>query len=283
MEIVNRIQRMKEIIKDIKKENKTIGFVPTMGCLHQGHLSLVREARRMSDYVIVSIFVNPKQFGPNEDYEKYPRDITKDAELLSQENVDYIFYPSVEEMYPENYKTYVIVEDLSDKLCGKTRPGHFRGVTTIVLKLLNIIQPNFAYFGQKDAQQTVIIKRMIKDLNLDTELIILPIVREPDGLAMSSRNLYLNPEERRAATILFKSLQKAKEVIKEGEKKSNKIIEEMKKIITTEPLAKIDYIEIVDLENLSPLKFINKTALIALAVYIGETRLIDNIIVREEK
>lgn len=283
MEIVNRIQRMKEVIKDIKKDNKTIGFVPTMGCLHQGHLSLVREARRMSDYVIVSIFVNPKQFGPNEDYEKYPRNITKDAEILSQENVDYVFYPAVEEMYPENYRTYVIVEDLSDKLCGRSRPGHFKGVATIVLKLLNIIQPNFAFFGQKDAQQSIIIKRMIRDLNLDTEIIILPIVREPDGLAMSSRNLYLNPEERKAATILFKSLQAAKELIKDGEKKASKIIERIKKIIADEPLAKIDYIEIVDLENLNPMKSLDKPALIAIAVYIGETRLIDNIIVREEK
>jgi len=283
MEIVNRIQRMKEIIKDIKKDNKTIGFVPTMGCLHQGHLSLVREARRMSDYAIVSIFVNPKQFGPNEDYEKYPRNITKDAEILSQENVDYVFYPAVEEMYPENYRTYVIVEDLSDKLCGRSRPGHFKGVATIVLKLLNIIQPNFAFFGQKDAQQSIIIKKMIRDLNLDTEIIILPIVREPDGLAMSSRNLYLNPEERKAATVLFKSLQAANELIKDGEKKANKIIEKIKKIISNEPLAKIDYVEIVDLENLNPLKSLDKTALIAIAVYIGETRLIDNIIVREEK
>jgi len=283
MEIVNRIQRMKEIIKDIKRDNKTIGFVPTMGCLHQGHLSLVREARRMSDYAIVSIFVNPKQFGPNEDYEKYPRNITKDAEILSQENVDYVFYPAVEEMYPENYRTYVIVEDLSDKLCGRSRPGHFKGVATIVLKLLNIIQPNFAFFGQKDAQQSIIIKKMIRDLNLDTEIIILPIVREPDGLAMSSRNLYLNPEERKAATVLFKSLQAANELIKDGEKKANKIIEKIKKIISNEPLAKIDYVEIVDLENLNPLKSLDKTALIAIAVYIGETRLIDNIIVREEK
>lgn len=283
MEIVNRIQRMKEVIKDIKKDNKTIGFVPTMGCLHQGHLSLVREARRMSDYVIVSIFVNPKQFGPNEDYEKYPRNITKDAEILSQENVDYVFYPAVEEMYPENYRTYVIVEDLSDKLCGKSRPGHFKGVATIVIKLLNIIQPNFAFFGQKDAQQSIIIKRMIRDLNLDTEIIILPIVREPDGLAMSSRNLYLNPEERKAATVLFKSLQAAKELIKDGEKKASKIIERIKKIIADEPLAKIDYIEVVDLDNLNPMKSLDKTALIAIGVYIGETRLIDNIIVREEK
>ncbi len=283
MEIVNRIQRMKEVIKDIKKDNKTIGFVPTMGCLHQGHLSLVREARRMSDYVIVSIFVNPKQFGPNEDYEKYPRNITKDAEILSQENVDYVFYPAVEEMYPENYRTYIIVEDLSDKLCGKSRPGHFKGVATIVLKLLNIIQPNFAFFGQKDAQQSIIIKRMIRDLNLDTEIIILPIVREPDGLAMSSRNLYLSSEERKAATVLFNSLQAAKELIKDGEKKASKIIERIKKIIADEPLAKIDYIEVVDLENLNPMKSLDKTALIAIAVYIGETRLIDNIIVREEK
>ena len=279
MDIVNRISRMRELVKDIKKENKTIGFVPTMGCLHDGHLSLVTEARRMSDVVIVSIFVNPKQFGPNEDYEKYPRDITQDADILLKENVDYIFYPSADEMYPEIFKTYIDVAELSNKLCGKSRPGHFRGVTTVVMKLLNIVQPHFAFFGQKDAQQVIIIKRMIKDLNADVEIIALPILRDVDGLALSSRNLYLNEEERKAAVLIFRSLQQAHKSIKNGEKRSNKLMQEIKKCIETEPLAKIDYVEMVELDNLNPVKSIEKSVLIALAVFIGKTRLIDNIIV----
>lgn len=279
MEIVNRILRIKEIVKDLKKDEKTIGLVPTMGCLHEGHLSLVKEARRMSDVVIVSIFVNPKQFSPQEDYEEYPRNIAQDADILLKENVDYIFYPSNEEMYPENFKTYVEVADLSQKLCGKSRPGHFRGVATVVIKLLNIVQPHFAFFGQKDAQQALIIKRMIKDLNVDVEIITLPIVRDIDGLALSSRNMYLNEEERKAAIILHNALQQAHKLIKNGEKKTSKLIQEIKKIIESQPHARIDYVEIVDLENLSAVKTIEKPALIALAVYIGNTRLIDNIIV----
>jgi pantoate--beta-alanine ligase len=269
---------MKEVVSDLKEEKKLIGFVPTMGCLHEGHLSLVREARRMSDIVVVSIFVNPKQFGPNEDYDRYPRNIAKDTELLQKENVDYVFHPSVEEMYPAGYRTYVVVEDLSEKLCGKSRPNHFRGVATVVMKLFNIVQPNFAFFGQKDAQQVVIIKRMLKDLNSNIEIITLPIIREPDGLALSSRNNYLNSEERKAATVLYKSLMKAKELIQSGEHKSAKISKAIIDMITQEPLAKIDYVEIVDLENLEPVKTVGKNTLIAIAVYIGTTRLIDNII-----
>lgn len=279
MEVIQRVARMKEIINDIKQEKKLIGFVPTMGCLHEGHLSLVREARKMSDVLIASIFVNPKQFGPNEDYERYPRNIAKDTELLQKENVDYIFYPTVEEMYPAGYKTYVEVEQLSQKLCGKSRPNHFRGVTTVVSKLFNIIQPNFAFFGQKDAQQTIIIKRMLKDLNSNIEIITMPIVREVDGLALSSRNVYLNPDERKAATILYKSLMKAKDLFQTGERKAAKISKAIIDVLSSEPLAKIDYIEIVDMENLDPLKTIEKNALIAIAIYVGSTRLIDNIIV----
>jgi pantoate--beta-alanine ligase len=232
----------------------------------------------MSDIVVVSIFVNPKQFGPNEDYDRYPRNIAKDTELLQKENVDYVFHPSVEEMYPAGYRTYVVVEDLSEKLCGKSRPNHFRGVATVVMKLFNIVQPNFAFFGQKDAQQVVIIKRMLKDLNSNIEIITLPIIREPDGLALSSRNNYLNSEERKAATVLYKSLMKAKELIQSGEHKSAKISKAIIDMITQEPLAKIDYVEIVDLENLEPVKTVGKNTLIAIAVYIGTTRLIDNII-----
>ncbi|OGF64520.1 MAG: pantoate--beta-alanine ligase [Candidatus Fischerbacteria bacterium RBG_13_37_8] len=279
MENINRIARMKELVKDIKKECKTIGFVPTMGALHEGHLSLVREARRMSDVVVVSVFVNPKQFGPGEDFEHYPRNIAQDTELLQKENVDYVFHPAVEEMFPNTYKTYIIVEDLSAKLCGKSRPGHFRGVTTVVMKLFNIVHPNFVFFGQKDAQQALIIKRMLKDLASDIEFIILPIVRDPNGLAFSSRNEYLTPEERNAAPILYAALMKAHERIKKGEKKAAKILSLINEMISSEPLAKIDYIEIVDLENLEPVKSIEKTTLIALAVFFGTTRLIDNIIV----
>ena len=279
MEIVNRISRMKEIIKDLKKEGKTIGLVLTMGCLHEGHLSLIKEARRMSDVVIASIFVNPKQFGPHEDYEKYPRNIAQDADILLKENVDYIFYPSADEMYSENFNTYVEVAELSQKLCGKSRPGHFRGVATVVIKLLNIVQPHYAFFGQKDAQQAIIIRRMIKDLNVDVEIITVPIVRDVDGLALSSRNIYLNEEERKAAIILYHALQQVHKLIKNGEKRTSKLIQEIKKTIESEPHAKIDYVEIVNLENLSAVKTVEKPSLIALAVYIGSTRLIDNIIV----
>ncbi len=279
MEVIQRIVRMKEIVNDLKQEKKLIGFVPTMGCLHEGHLSLVREARRMSDIVVVSIFVNPKQFGPNEDFEKYPRTIAKDTEILQKENVDYIFHPSVEEMYPASFRTYIEVEQLSQKLCGKSRPNHFKGVATVVMKLFNIVQPNFAFFGQKDAQQVIIIKRMIKDLNLNIEIITLPIIREPDGLALSSRNTYLNSEERKASTILYKALMKGKDIFQNGERKVAKISKAIIDTISSEPLAKIDYVEIVDLENLDALKIIEKNALIAIAVFIGSTRLIDNIIV----
>ena len=279
MEIVNRISRMKEIIKDLKHDQKTIGFVPTMGCLHNGHLSLIKEARRMSDTIVVSIFVNPKQFSPGEDYEKYPRNITSDADLLLKEDVDYILYPSTDEMYPEHFKTIVEVTELSSRLCGKSRPGHFRGVTTVIIKLIHIVQPQFAFFGQKDAQQTAIIKRMVKDLNIEVEIIVLPIVRDVDGLALSSRNIYLNPEERQAAVILHTSLQSAHKLIKHGEKKAAKIIQEITKIIESEPRAKIDYVQIVDLENLEPVKTVDKNVLLALAVFIGNTRLIDNILI----
>ncbi|MCP2519123.1 pantoate--beta-alanine ligase [Candidatus Aminicenantes bacterium AC-335-B20] len=279
MKTVKTIEEMKKIIKSLKEEKKVIGFVPTMGYLHEGHLSLIRESVKKVDRTIVSIFVNPTQFGPGEDYDRYPRDIERDKRLLEKEKVDYLFHPSVEEMYPPGYKTYVEVIELQDKLCGRSRPGHFRGVCTIVLKLFNIIQPNIAFFGQKDAQQAIIIKRMVRDLNLDVEIKVMPIVREKDGLAMSSRNTYLSPEERKQATVLYRSLQLAKELIEKGEKSSELIISEMKKLIETEPSAKIDYVEIVDLEELNPIKEIKNEALIALAVYIGNTRLIDNIIV----
>ena len=282
MKIVKTVKGMKEIIRDLKKQGKIIGFVPTMGYLHEGHLSLIRESVRKADNTVVSIFVNPTQFGPNEDYERYPRDIERDEDLLIEEKADYLFYPSVKEMYPEDYKTYVEVKELQDKLCGRSRPGHFRGVCTIVLKLFNIVQPDIAFFGQKDAQQAIIIKRMVRDLNLDVEIKVLPIVREKDGLAMSSRNAYLNPEQRKSATVLYKSLKLARGLIEKGERNANTIISKMKELIDAEPLAKIDYIEIVDLEELNPLEEIKDKALIALAIYVGKTRLIDNIIVNNK-
>ncbi|MCP2605338.1 pantoate--beta-alanine ligase [Candidatus Aminicenantes bacterium AH-873-B07] len=282
MKTVESIKEMKKIVRDLKRKNEIIGFVPTMGYLHEGHLSLIRESVKKANKTIVSIFVNPTQFGPSEDYNRYPRDIERDKRLLEIEKVDYLFYPCVEEMYPKGYKTYVETTHLQDKLCGRSRPGHFRGVCTVVLKLFNIVQPDIAFFGQKDAQQAIIIKRMVKDLNLDVKIEVMPIIREKDGLAMSSRNTYLNPEERKSATVLYRSLQLAKKLIEKGERNSELIISKMKELIEAEPFSKIDYIEIVDLEELNPIKEIKNEALIALAVYIGNTRLIDNIIVKSE-
>jgi pantoate--beta-alanine ligase len=279
MEVVQRIPQMKEVSRKARSEGKVIGLVPTMGFLHEGHLSLVREARKMADIVVVSIFVNPAQFAPSEDFDKYPRDVTRDAELLTSEKTDYIFLPKAEEMYPANYHTYVKVRDLSAKMCGVSRPDHFEGVTTVVLKLFHIADPHFAYFGQKDAQQLVIIRKMISDLNLDVEIVRLPIVREPDGLAMSSRNTYLSPEERKAATVLYRALQHAQKRVAEGERKSKALIKEIREIIESEPLARIDYISITDMTELKELKTLKGKCLIALAAYFGSTRLIDNIIV----
>jgi pantoate--beta-alanine ligase len=280
MKIIKTIKEMKTVLASHREQAKIIGFVPTMGYLHQGHLSLIRRARQSSDIVVISIFVNPTQFGPQEDLARYPRDIKRDEELAEQGGVDYIFYPDVSEMYPEGYKTYVLVEELSKKMCGASRPGHFRGVTTIVLKLFNIIQPHCAYFGQKDAQQAIIIRRMVEDLNLDVKIEVEPIVREADGLAMSSRNSYLNAKERKAALVLYHALNLAQKLIKQGERNSSVIISQMEKFIRQEPLARIDYISIVDNRNLQELALINKEALIALAVYIGKTRLIDNITIQ---
>jgi pantoate--beta-alanine ligase len=279
MEVVQRILQMKEVSRKARSEGKVIGFVPTMGFLHEGHLSLVREARKMADIVVVSIFVNPAQFGPSEDFEKYPRDVTRDAELLASEKADYMFLPKTEEMYPANYSTYVKVRDLSAKMCGVSRPVHFEGVTTVVLKLFHIVDPHFAYFGQKDAQQLIIIRRMVADLNLDVEIVRLPIIREADGLAVSSRNVYLSEEERKAAPVLHRALDNARKRIEEGERKSKTLIKEMREIIEAEPLAQIDYISITDMVTLKELKTIKGKTLIAVAANFGTTRLIDNIIV----
>uniref|UniRef100_A0A7C6AHQ7 Pantothenate synthetase n=1 Tax=candidate division WOR-3 bacterium TaxID=2052148 RepID=A0A7C6AHQ7_UNCW3 len=277
MEIVKKIAELKKTIKKIKSKNKIIGFVPTMGYLHEGHLSLIRIARKHSDYIVCSIFVNPTQFGPNEDFNRYPRDLKRDEGLLKKEKADLLFYPSVKEMYPDGYKTYVEVEELSSILCGKSRPGHFRGVTTVVLKLFNIVQPDIAVFGEKDYQQATIIKQMVKDLNLDVDIIIAPIVREPDGLAMSSRNTYLSPEERTNAIILYKALNWAKDSFyKENIKSPEYIITQMKRMIE-EKGGEVDYIAIVDKNALTPVRYIKKGDRILLAVFFGKTRLIDNI------
>ena len=277
MRVVRSVKEMQAISRSYFRTGKEVGFVPTMGYLHEGHLSLVRKAREENDVVVVSVFVNPTQFGPNEDYERYPRDEERDRKLLEAEGVDYLFLPSVEEMYPEGYSTYVEVEGLTEGLCGAKRPGHFRGVATVVTKLLNIVQPTRAYFGEKDYQQLQVIKRLVKDLNIPVEIVGCPIVREKDGLAMSSRNTYLSPEERESALSLYRGLKIAEELFRKGEKDPEVIKEKVKKFILSHPHVKgVDYVEIVDPESLKPVKEVKEGDVIALAVFVGNTRLIDN-------
>ena len=276
MEIIKDLGRLKEVVGQVRAAGQTIGMVPTMGYLHQGHLTLMREARKRCDLVVVSIFVNPLQFGVGEDFEEYPRDLTRDAELAGGVPVDIIFAPPVAALYPKGYNTFVEVEGITESLCGCSRPGHFRGVTTVVNKLFNLVEPHVAYFGQKDAQQVVVIKRMVEDLNMNLEIVTVPIVREADGLAMSSRNVYLSPEEREAALVLSRSLTTAGELIDRGERDARKVRETMVAMIEGEPLATIDYVEIVDLANLQPIDRLTGPVLIALAVRIGKTRLLDN-------
>jgi pantoate--beta-alanine ligase len=285
MEIINRRQRMSSVARKIRREqDRTIGLVPTMGALHEGHLSLVREARRMCDVVVVSVFVNPAQFGPGEDFEHYPRDLTKDTALLTDYNVDYIFAPPVEEIYPKGFSTYVNVEGLSGQLEGTTRPGHFRGVATVVTILLNVVRPDFAYFGQKDAQQAVIIKRLVRDLSFDTEIIVLPTVREDSGLAISSRNLYLSSEEQQAAPVIHRALARAKEIYKDGERNASRLNEIIRTTIEKEPRVRIDYVSVTDAETLEKLeKLDERPILISVAAYLGKTRLIDNVVLNNVK
>lgn len=280
MKIITRVDQMRKTARRLKSKGKTIGFVPTMGFLHQGHLSLVRESLRRADATVVSIFVNPAQFGPGEDLKDYPRDLKKDSELLKKEGVDYLFVPEAADMYPEGYKTYVEVHDLQNKLCGRSRPTHFRGVCTVVLKLFNIVNPDFSFFGQKDAQQAIIIKRMVRDFNSDVKVEVLPTVREKDGLALSSRNIYLNEEQRKAALVLSKSLKEAEAMVRKGERNAAAILNRMREIIGKEPLARIDYTEIVDTEELNPITRVEKQALAAVAIFLGKARLIDNTILR---
>lgn len=284
MEIVKRTPQMKALAERLRDEGQRIGIVPTMGALHSGHMSLMQRARQMSDIVVVTIFINPIQFGPAEDLERYPRDLAADAEMCMSRGVDYIFAPLIDEVYPENFSSYVIVEGLSDRLCGASREGHFRGVTTVVSKLFNIVKPHFAFFGRKDAQQAVIIKRMVADLCMDAEIVVCPIVRDDDGLALSSRNVYLSSEERGAATVLHRALEKAQVLFGDGTRDAETLRTAMDELIASEPLVRIDYIEIVDAHDLEPVQAIEDghPTLIALAAFVGKTRLIDNVVLNGE-
>ena len=276
MTIIRTISEMQTFSEGWRRDGKTIGFVPTMGGLHEGHLSLVRIAKKRADVVVMSIFVNPTQFGPNEDFERYPRNFERDEKLAQNAGVDTIFFPSKDEMYPPNHSTFVNVEQITEGLCGASRPGHFRGVATVCAKLFLAVKPHFAVFGQKDAQQVAVIRRMIRDLNFGMEIVVGPIVREPDGLAMSSRNVYLSPEERQDALFLNQSLKYAEDMVHKGEKRSEVIVQAVQDLIMCKKRARIDYVEIVDPVTMEPLNRIEKTALIVLAVFIGKTRLIDN-------
>jgi pantoate--beta-alanine ligase len=278
MKICKTIEEMRSASRDTRSEGKRFGFVPTMGALHEGHLSLVRAAKAKSDVVAVSIFVNPLQFGPTEDLAKYPRSFERDRELLEKEAVDIVFAPQPEEMYPKGAVTYLTVEGLSEKLCGRSRPGHFRGVATVVAKLFHIVEPDLAFFGQKDAAQATIIRRMVRDLNLPIEIVVCPIIREPDGLAMSSRNVYLRPEERKAAPVLNRSLTETKNRFDQGERNARKLIAAGKRVMAQESRVRLDYFEIVDPDTLDPVLEVTRSALVAIAALVGNTRLIDNIL-----
>jgi len=272
---------MKQVARLARAEGRLTGLVPTMGALHQGHMSLVASAVAECRPVITSIFVNPSQFGPHEDFQKYPRTMETDSRMLEDAGVDYLFAPAAEEMYPRNFRTWVNVEGLSERLEGRVRPGHFRGVTTVVLKLLEIVQPRKAYFGRKDAQQARLIQQMARDLQLDSEIVVCPIVREPDGLAMSSRNAYLSPKERRASVVLYRALDGARVSIARGERDALRLVAAIREAIGTEPLAELDYAEIVDAENLEPMTMLRGICFALLAVRIGGTRLIDNLLIEE--
>jgi pantoate--beta-alanine ligase len=278
MDVLETIEQMTAACQAVKRAGKRLGFVPTMGALHEGHLSLVRAAKARCDVVAASIFVNPTQFGPNEDFAKYPRSFERDRELLENAGVELLFAPSVEEMYPGDAVTFVTVEGLSERLCGKSRPGHFRGVTTVVAKLFHITQPDFAFFGQKDAAQVAIIRRMVRDLNLGVEIVVCPIVREADGLAMSSRNAYLSPEQRRSALVLSRSLAQVKKLFEQGERSTAKLAAAGRQVFAGEPSVRLDYLEVVDPNTLEPVEDIIRPALVAVAAFVGGTRLIDNIV-----
>ncbi|HEV2306333.1 MAG TPA: pantoate--beta-alanine ligase [Candidatus Acidoferrales bacterium] len=279
MEIIRSVDWMNHVSRFAAFSQRIIGFVPTMGALHEGHLSLVRAAKQQCSPVIVSIFVNPTQFGPGEDLEKYPRNFEHDCALLESLGVDYVFAPEAAEVYPPGFRTSIRVEGLSDKFEGRIRPGHFQGVCTVVLKLFEIVRPNFAYFGRKDAQQARIIRQMVCDLNLDAEVVVCPIVREADGLAMSSRNAYLNPAERRAATALYRSLDAARRGIASGSRAAAEILKAVHAVINAEPLAKLDYAALVSEDSFDPLDFVRAPCLLLVAAHVGSTRLIDNLFI----
>jgi len=277
MQIITTIPEMQSLADSLRQQGKTIGFVPTMGCLHEGHLSLIRRARQESDTVIVSIFVNPTQFGPREDFDRYPRDDEGDRVKCGSAGVDILFMPAAAEMYPEKPSVFVTVEGLPDILEGAARPGHFRGVSTVVSKLFHIVKPHTAYFGQKDYQQCVVVKRMVKGLNMDVKIAVLPTVREQDGLALSSRNSYLTAEERRAASAIYRSLSSAEQLVKAGVKEPEKLKNKMQAVLREERGISIEYIEVVDCENLAPRAVIQDKMVILIAVRLGRTRLIDNL------
>jgi len=279
MEVIESISEMKNLVKDWKRQGLSIGFVPTMGYLHEGHLALVRRVKELSDKVVVSIFVNPIQFAPGEDYQRYPRDLERDKALLEKEGVDVLFSPKAQEMYPPGFQTYVEVKELSSGLCGRYREGHFLGVATVVLKLFNIVQPDIAVFGEKDYQQLKVIQRMVQDLNLDVKIISHPTVREEDGLAMSSRNTYLSPEERKSAIALYKALNLAEELINQGERRVATLKEKLKEFIESYPYTKVQYIEFFHPETLKEVERVDEPTLLALAVFVGKARLIDNKII----
>jgi len=278
MKILETIDSTRAATRAARRQGQRVGLVPTMGALHEGHMSLVRAAKQQSDYVAVSLFVNPLQFGPNEDLGKYPRRLERDRDLLEQAGVDLLFAPSEAEMYPGRAVTFVNVEGLSERLDGQSRPGHFRGVTTVVSKLFHIIEPDRAFFGQKDAAQVAIIRRMVRDLNLPVEIVVCPIVREPDGLAMSSRNAYLDPQRRKQALALSRALRRVEELFRQGERDAAKLEVAGRQVVAEDPAVRLDYLAIVDLNSLEPVNPAAPGALVAVAAYVGNTRLIDNVI-----
>ena len=278
--VADTVAQVRDCVKAWKKEGLTVGLVPTMGYLHEGHASLVQKARQECDKVIASVFVNPTQFGPNEDLEAYPRDFERDCALLESCGADAVFHPVPSEMYAGDFSTWVDMQGLTAGLCGKTRPTHFRGVCTVVSKLFNIVTPDRAYFGQKDAQQLAVIRRMVRDLNIDVQIVGCPIVREADGLAKSSRNTYLSAEERRAALVLSRAVARGQAMASEGETDAARIVAEMRRVLEAEPMARIDYVEAVDANSIEPVESLSRETLFAMAVYIGKTRLIDNFIVQ---
>jgi pantoate--beta-alanine ligase len=280
MEIINSIKEMKAFVSRARQMGKTIAFVPTMGFFHEGHLSLMREGRKRGDLLVVSLFVNPTQFGPSEDFKEYPRDFERDRKMAEGVGVDILFVPETIEMYPPNHQTLVRVEKVTQGLCGRSRPFHFQGVTTVVNMLFNIVMPHVAIFGEKDFQQLVAIQQMVRDLHMDVEVVGMPIVREADGLAMSSRNTYLQPDERKAALSLYRSLKRAEALLRKGERRAETILKEVREVLLSQPLIKIDYIQICDANTLEDVQEIERDVVVAIAAYVGQTRLIDNLIYR---